>query len=87
MLVVSCIPSSTVSASTSPCADIAGMHYVPVVVEVFIPSQSQIEVLTAGVNPPDAAALSSSFAVAFSAVMFCWLLGRSLGVVLESIRR
>lgn len=88
MLVLSCVPGAdTLNASQSPCTDISGVHYLPQVADIYVLTQSQIDLLNSSASPLDSEALSQSFAIAFSAVIFCWLLGRMVGAVLESIRR
>ena len=70
-----CVPSTAVSASVAPCADAGGSFTVPAVIE--FPAPGSVSFANA----------DQLFAYGFSAIIFFWLLGVSLGAILSVIKR
>jgi len=72
---VVCVPATGASSSAPPCADVGGVHYQPVMMEMAAPGSIQF------------ANSNTLFAYALTAVVTCWLLGLGVGVILSVLRK
>ncbi len=88
LIVVVCEPRNDgVLESQLPCISTNENHFVLATREIYALDAAQGASLIGVLEPIDAASASQAFGIGFSAVIFCWLLGKSVGVVLEAIKK
>ncbi|MES2831772.1 MAG: hypothetical protein V4695_07250 [Pseudomonadota bacterium] len=88
LLVVACeIRSDGVAESQAPCVSQNETHYQLVTREIYALDVAQGSSLVGALTPMDAAASAQAFGIGFTAVVFCWMLGKSVGVVLDAIKK
>lgn len=84
--VIVCVPATT-GATAAPCQTVAGVRYRPAMKSVYVIDPANSAFLDMVIEPLDSASVVAVFTLAFSTVVFCFLLGRGVGVVLSLIRR
>lgn len=72
---VVCVPSASVSASVTPCADDGGSFMVPAMIE--FPAPGEVHFANA----------DQLFAYGFGIVLGFWALGVTIGAILSLIRK
>jgi len=84
--VIICVPVST-GNSVPPCSTINGVKQKPVMQSAYVIAPSSASFFDMALEPIDPISVGTVFSVGFSCVLLCFLVSRSVGVVLNLIRK
>ena len=83
--VMVCVPVTS-GATVPPCSTFGGVKQKPVMKTVYLIEPASANLFDMAVEPLDSLSVASVFSIGFSMVLLCFLIARSVGVVLNLVR-